>query len=186
MDQPVPLLRFLTLLAVLSLLWVAACAVPFRRQVFFTLDAALGMGEGLPEYATIVIDEAENRESGRRERVARYLREYDEARGHCAEKPLGITMLTDAVEERRIALAKAALFYVALEDACGAPQMRAGLARVVALLCGQRASYDAVRASLEESNGKNLAEIFRVWLNERDVPQDFRNHYQSQPGGAQK
>ena len=83
--------------------------------MFFAPDAAVGMGEGLPEYATIVIEESQKGDSARRQRVAAYLREYDEARAQGSEKPLGITMLADSQEQRRIGLAKAALFYVALE-----------------------------------------------------------------------
>ena len=37
------------------------------------------MGEGLPEYATIVIDEARNGPDARHKRVTEYLRRYDEA-----------------------------------------------------------------------------------------------------------
>jgi hypothetical protein len=155
----------------------------FGDEVFFAPDAALGMGEGLPEYATIAIEESQKGEPFRGQRVAAYLREYDEARSRGAEKPLGVTMLEDTNEQRRIGLAKAALFYVALEDACGARQMQSGLARMVTLLRGQLTSYDALRSTLEESSGKNLAEIFRVWLNDRNVPQDFRDRYQTQSIG---
>lgn len=150
----------------------------FGDEMYPAPDAALGLGEGLPEYATIVIDEARNGASGRRERIRRYLREYDEARKNADEKPLGITMLTDPPEQRRIALAKAALFFVALEDACGAEAMRSGLKQMVELLRGQEASYDSLRSALETASGKNLAELFRVWLNQKDVPQDFRERYQ--------
>ena len=137
-----------------------------------------GLGEGLPEYATIVIDEARNGTAARRERVQRYLKEYDEARKSADEKALGITMLTDSPGQRRIALAKAALFFVALEDACGAEAMRSGLKQMVELLRDQEASYDTLRSALEEASGKNLAELFRVWLNQKDIPQDFRERYQ--------
>ena len=141
-------------------------------------DAALGLGEGLPEYATIVIDEARNGTSGRRERIERYLTEYDEARKSADEKLLGITMLTDPPGQRRIALAKAPLFFVALEDACGREAIENGLKQMVELLRGQEASYDSLRSALETASGKDLAEVFRVWLNQKDVPQDFRERYQ--------
>ncbi|MGA8872568.1 MAG: M1 family aminopeptidase, partial [Candidatus Acidiferrales bacterium] len=150
----------------------------FGDEMYPAPDAALGLGEGLPEYATIVIDEARNGAAARRERIQRYLREYDEARKSADEKALGITMLTDSPGQRRIALAKAALFFVALEDACGAEAMRSGLKQMVELLRGQEASFDSLRSALEEASGKNLAEVFRVWLNQKDIPQDFRDRYQ--------
>jgi Peptidase family M1 domain len=150
----------------------------FGDEMYPAPDAALGLGEGLPEYATIVIEEARNGASARRERIRRYLQEYDEARKSADEKPLGITLLTDPLDQRRIALAKAPLFFVALEDACGAEAMQNGLKQMVELLRGQEASYDGLRSALEEASGKNLAELFRVWLNEKGIPQDFRERYQ--------
>lgn len=150
----------------------------FGDEMYPAPDAALGLGEGLPEYATIVIEEARNGASARRERIRTYLREYDEARKSADEKPLGITLLTDPPDQRRIALAKAPLLFIALEDACGAEAMRNGLKQMVELLRGQEASYDSLRSALEDASGKNLAELFRVWLNEKGIPQDFRERYQ--------
>ena len=150
----------------------------FGDEMYPAPDAAVGLGEGLPEYATVVIDEARNGPSARRKRIQRYLKEYDDARKSGVEKALGITMLGDPAEQRRIALAKAPLFFVALEDACGADAMRNGLKQMVQLLRGQEASYDSLRSALEEASGKNLAELFRVWLNDNGIPQDFRERYQ--------
>ena len=150
----------------------------FGDEIYPAPDAALGLGEGLPEYATIVIDEARNGASGRRERIERYLKQYDEARKGADEKALGITMLTDPPAQRRIALAKAALFFAALEDACGEEAMRSGLRQMVQLLRGQEASYDSLRSALETASGKNLAGLFRIWLNQKGIPQDFRERYQ--------
>jgi hypothetical protein len=157
----------------------------FGDEVSFAPDAALGMGEGLPEYATIVVEESAKGEAGRRQRVARYLHEYDRARSRANESPLGVTMLTDSLEQRSIALAKAPLFFVAIEDACGEEPMRSGLKQMVTLLRGQETSYDALRSALEQSGGKNLAELFRVWLNDRDIPADFRARYGGQTAEAQ-
>jgi hypothetical protein len=151
----------------------------FGDEMYPAPDAAVGLGEGLPEYATIVVDEARNGPSARRKRIEKYLAEYDEARKGGAEKALGITMLNDLPAQRRIALAKAPLFFVALEDACGADAMQNGLKHMVDVLRGQEASYDSLRSALEESSGKNLAELFRVWLNDDGIPADFRSRYQS-------
>ncbi len=151
----------------------------FGDEMYPTPDAAVGLGEGLPEYATIVVDEARNGAAARRKRIVKYLTQYDEARKGASEKPLGITMLTDPERQQRIALAKAPLFFVALEDACGAETMRNGLKEMVGLLRGQEASYDSLRSALEEASGKDLAGIFRVWLNQNGIPDDFRSRYES-------
>lgn len=149
----------------------------FGDEVFFGRYTAVGLGEGLPEYATIVAEEAQKGEAGRRRRVIGYLHEYDEARTNAKEIPLGITTLEDPSMEQRIALAKAALFFVALEDACGETPMRNGLKEMVAILRGQEVTYDALRSELEQFSGKNLADIFRIWLNDRGIPEDFRARY---------
>lgn len=150
----------------------------FGGELYPTSNAAIGMGEGLPGYATIVIDEARNGEAARRRRTSEYLREYDEALKQAAEKPLGVTTMTDSPEQRRIALAKAPLFFVALEDAYGEAPIRAGLKQLVALIRGQEVGYDDLRAALEESTGKSLAEPFRTWLYRKGVPEDFRARYE--------
>ena len=152
----------------------------FGNAIFFSPDAAVGLGEGLPEYATVVVEEAQHGQAGRRQRAIDYLKEYDAAAKEASEKPLGITMMNDPPEQRDIALAKAALFFIAVEDACGEGPMRSGLKRMTSLLRGQEASYDALRSALEESSGKNLAPLFRVWLNGKGIPPDFRARYEGQ------
>jgi hypothetical protein len=153
----------------------------FGNQVFFSRYSALGLGEGLPEYATLVVDESQKGEVGRQHRILEYLREYDDARkGGAEESPLGVTTLSDAPEQRRIALAKAALFFAALEDTCGEGPMRDGLKRMVKLLRGQEVTYGTLRSALEQSSGKNLADPFRVWLNEKGIPAGFRSRYQGE------
>jgi Peptidase family M1 domain len=151
----------------------------FGDELYPAPDAALGLGEGLSEYAIVVVEEARNGPSARRKRIERYLAEYDQARKGAAEKPLGITMLNDPPDQRRIALAKAPLFFVALEDACGADAMQKGLRHMVEVLRGQEASYDALRSALEAASGKDLGGLFRVWLNQNGIPADFRNRYES-------
>jgi aminopeptidase N len=151
----------------------------FGDEMYPAADAALGMGEGLPEYATVVIDEALSGPAARRRRIVEYLREYDEAQAGASEKPLGVTLLNDPPGQRRIANAKAALFFAALEDACGETPMRSGLRQMVTLLRGQEASYDSLRSALEQSSGKNLGELFHVWLNDKGIPAGFRDRYQT-------
>jgi hypothetical protein len=151
----------------------------FGGELYPTSDAAIGMGEGLPDYATIVIDEARNGGSARQSRVSGLLRGYDIALKEAAEKPLGLTTMLDPPEQRRIALAKAPLFFIAFEDAYGEASVRTGLRRMVTLLRGQQVGYDDLRATLEESTGKTLAEPFRIWLYGKGIPKDFRGRYET-------
>jgi hypothetical protein len=155
----------------------------FGDTMYVSPAAAVGMGEGLPEYATIVLDEARSGADARRKRVAEYLRRYDDASKDSTESPLGEVMMGDAVGPRRIALAKAPLFFVALEDVCGEGPMRTGLAHLLAVERGREAGYADLRAALEESSNRDLARMFRLWLNEKGIPEDFRERYQGSAVG---
>jgi hypothetical protein len=149
----------------------------FGSELYFSSDAAIGLGEGLPDYATIVIEEASKGSGARRQRISALLGEYDAVLTQGAEKPLGMTTVLDPPEQRRVALAKAPLFFIALEDEYGEAPVRAGLRRLVALLRGQEVGYDDLRAALEESTGKNLAEFFRAWLYGKGISKNFRERY---------
>jgi hypothetical protein len=106
------------------------------------------------------------------------LHDYDDARKQAEEKPLASSFLSDSPEQRRIALAKAPLFYVALEDSYGEAPVRQGLRDLAELLKGEEAGYDDLRAALEHTTGKSMEDIFRVWLREKGIPEDFRAKYQ--------
>ncbi len=149
----------------------------FGEKIRPGFGTSIGIEEGLPEYATIVVEEARQGPAGRRLRILEYLRQYNEARTRAAETPLGMTTLTDPIGPRQIALAKAPLFYVTLEDTCGELEVRKGLARLVALLSGQEVDYSDLRAALEQSTHRNLGQIFRIWLNDKGLPQDFLDRY---------
>lgn len=153
----------------------------FGESMLLSDAAAVGMGEGLPGYAGIVIEEARHGPEARRKRVTEYLRRYDEASKGAAETPLSAVMIGDAVGPRRIALAKAPLFFIALEDVCGEEPMRKGLTRLLATQRGREAGYADLRSALEESCSRNFAPMFRLWLNSKGIPPDFRQRYQ---GGA--
>lgn len=149
----------------------------FTGEIYPSEYAALGMSEGLPEYAAIVIDEARGGEAARRQRIRDFLEHYNEALKVAVENPLGLTSVTDPPEQRRIALAKAPLFYIALEDSCGEAAVRSGLKNLLTLLRGQQVGYDDMRSALEQSTGKNLAETFRRWLYVKGIPKDFVDRY---------
>ena len=145
-------------------------------------NAAVGIGEGLPNYATIVVYEASGGEPARRRRIRQFLDAYETAAKQYAgtpnsEESIITTMLYDPFPRRRIAATKAALFFIALEDAYGETPVRSGLSQVVALLRGKAVGFSDLRAALEQTTGKNLAEPFRVWLYSTGIPQDFRNRY---------
>jgi Peptidase family M1 domain len=150
----------------------------FGDEIYPTADASIGIGEGLPEYGTIVIDEERGGADARTKRILRYLNAYDAGLRAGTETTLAIATMDDPAPQRRIALAKAPLFMAALEDECGEKAMRGGVAEMVTLLRGQEVGYADLRSALEHASGKNLAELFRVWLNEKGIPADFRTRYE--------
>lgn len=151
----------------------------FGDMIYPPAFAAISMGEGLPEYATIVMAQAREGEAGRRRRIQEYLARYDEACRHGTEFPLGTVRESDPAATREIARAKVPLFYAALEDEYGEAPVRAGLRQMVTLLRGREAGINVLRSALEQTTGKNLAEVFRVWLYQKGIPADFRAKYQS-------
>ena len=146
-------------------------------------DSAVGMTEGLSDYAVIVIAEARHGDTARSDRVLGFLQEYDDACKEAVEKPLVTVTMRDPVEQRRIALAKAPLFFIALEDTYGEASVRQGLAQVVRLLRGQEVGYQDIRAAIENVTNKDLAPIFRTWLYKPGIPAEFREEYQSAGAG---
>lgn len=156
----------------------------FGDQMYPAANAQVGLGEGLPDFATVVADEAQGGESARRTRILELLHHYDEAvqqaaATHNPEKPIIDVASYDPIQQRRIARAKTALFFISLEDAYGATNVRRALTQVVALLGGKDVGYDDIRSALEQSTGKNLAVPFRTWLYNKGLPQDFRDQYEN-------
>jgi hypothetical protein len=146
-------------------------------------DSPLGISEGLPEYAEAVVDESPNGQTSRRDLVSRFLQEYNNACKEAFEKPLISTTKRDPIEQRRIALAKAPLFFVALEDAYGEEPVRRGLTQVRTLLPGQNVGYPDIRAALENVTSKDLTPMFRIWIYKTGIPDEFSEKYEGAKAG---
>jgi hypothetical protein len=155
----------------------------FGEDVYPAADADLVLGEGLPEYAMLAIDEARGGQAARRRRIQRYLAAYEDAARQSPELTLAASRLSDPPAERRIALAKAPLFFAALEDECGSQAMQSALRQILTLLRGQEVGYPVLRSALEQASGKNLAATFRLWLDEKGIPGEFRARYGGGGGG---
>jgi hypothetical protein len=149
----------------------------------YSANSNVGMTEGLSDYAVIVIDETRHGDSARSGRILKFLDEYDKACKGAVEKPLVAVTMRDPVEQRRIALAKAPLFFIALEDTYGEASVRKGLAQVVSLLRGQEVGYQDIRAAIENVTNKDLAPVFRTWLYKPGIPAEFREKYQGAGAG---
>jgi len=146
-------------------------------------DSLIGIAEGLPKYADIVVDEALEGQTIRRQLVRKLLKEYRDACKEAVEKPLISTTLQDSIEQRRIALAKAPLFFIALEDAYGEEPVRQALTQIRNLLRGQEVGYRDIRAALENVTNKDLAPMFRTWVYNPGIPAEFQEKYQNAEAG---
>ncbi len=164
----------------------------FSDQFYPAPNAVIGIGYGLAGYASIVIDEQRGGEAARQKRIGQFLARYDEAVKQLAgkkidgkplaEESIVVTSPSDPFDQRRISLVKAPLFYAALEDACGAENVRAGVAAVVKTMRGQQVTFDDIRSAIERTSGKNVAGLFRAWLYNPGIPQDFRARYAAANG----
>ena len=161
----------------------------FGDAMYIAPDAAVGMGEGLPEYATIVIDEARNGADARRKRVTEYLRRYDEASKRRDGDSAGRN------HDRRCRSVRAASLSPRLRFSSWRWKTRAAKRRCAAgwrtacrCSAGARRATPTCGSALEESSNRDLAGMFRLWLNGKGIPEDFRQRYQGSAVGevAQK
>ena len=68
---------------------------------------------------------------------------------------------------------------MALEDVCGHDNLRTALREILHDRASSDTGYEELRAAAESASGKDLAEMFRKWLIEPDIPEDFRSRYQN-------
>jgi aminopeptidase N len=80
-------------------------------------------------------------------------------------------------------LAKAPLFFIALEDAYGEEPVRQALTQIRSLLRGQEVGYRDIRAALENVTNKDLAPMFRTWVYNPGIPAEFQEKYQNAEAG---
>jgi hypothetical protein len=80
---------------------------------------------------------------------------------------------------RDLAFVKSELFFIALEDRCGAPQLHRALARIVRVLGGDTWGANELRSAAEAECGSDLGKFFRDWLSQTEIPADFRSKYGS-------
>lgn len=136
------------------------------------------LGEGLAEYAKVVAAEARSGDAERRHQAGLLLRWFDESRKQAADPPLLQIGADDPYEQRVFGYTKGALFFLALEDRYGKDNVRRALAHMVASLRGSEVGYAELRAALEIEAKQSLADFFRLWLDGKGIPEDFRARYE--------
>ena len=140
-------------------------------------EAQILMGRGVGLFGLVIA--AEGRGQGeRRGMVASLMDRYDEARATAPDKRLMEPPGGYSRAERISTGYRAALFFVALEDVCGHDNLRAAFRDIIRARAASDTGYEELRAAAESASGKDLAEMFRTWLVQPGIPDDFRARYQ--------
>ncbi|HXR09564.1 MAG TPA: hypothetical protein VN792_02245 [Candidatus Acidoferrales bacterium] len=140
-------------------------------------EAQILMGRGAGLFGLVIA--AEGRGQGeRRGMVASLMDRYDEARATAPDKRLMEQPAGYSRAERISTGYRAALFFVALEDICGHDNLRTAFRDIIRARAGSDTGYEELRAAAESASGKDLAEMFRAWLVQPSIPEDFRARYQ--------
>jgi hypothetical protein len=140
-------------------------------------EAQILMGRGVGLFGLLIAAEGRG-EDQRRGMIASLINRYDEARATAPDKRLMEPPAGYSRVERISTGYRAGLFFVALEDVCGHDNLRTALRDVLHDRAGSDTGYEELRAAAESASGKDLAEMFRKWLVEPGIPEDFRARYQ--------
>jgi len=140
-------------------------------------EAQILMGRGVGLFGLVIAAEGRGQDQ-RRAMVESLIDRYDEARTTAPDKRLMEPPTGYSRAERVSTGYRAALFIVALEDVCGHDNLRSALRDIIHDRAGSDTSYEELLAATEADSGKDLAEMFRKWLVQPGIPDDFRARYQ--------
>ena len=139
-------------------------------------EAQILMGRGVGLFGLVIA--AEGRGAGQRDRmIAALVSRYDETRAAAPDKPLMEPPAGYSRAERVSTGYRAALFFVALEDLCGRDNLKTAFRDILYARASSDTGYEELRAAVETASKKDLAEMFRQWLGEPGIPNDFRHRY---------
>ena len=152
----------------------------FGWRVRPTSEAQILMGRGVGLFGQIVAAEARGPDE-RHRMVVLLLDRYDESRRIAPDRRL-LEPTEGYSRAERVSIGyRAALFFVALEDLCGHDNLRAAFQQIVRARAGDDVADEELRAAIEAACQRDLAEMFRAWLNRSGVPDDFRARYGNPP-----
>jgi len=140
-------------------------------------EAQILMGRGVGVFGLVIAAEGRG-QVARRGMIVSLVDRYDQARAAAPDKRLMEPPEGYSRAERISTGYRGALFLVALEDLCGHDNLRAALRDVIRAREGSDTGYEELRAAAEFESGKDLGEMFRKWLVEPGIPEDFRARYQ--------
>ncbi len=165
--------------AVLELAEYELARTWFGWRVRARPEAQILMGRGIGIFSLVI--EAESRgQDQRRNMIASLIDRYDQARAAAADKRLMEPPAGYSRAERISTGYRGALFFVGLEDLCGHENLSSALRYILRTRASSDTGYEELRSAAEFASGKDLAEMFRVWLVQPGIPGDFRARYRKQ------
>jgi hypothetical protein len=139
-------------------------------------EAQILMGRGIGLFGVLIAAEARGQDQ-RGRMIGSLLQRYDEARRIAADRRLILLPPEYTNAERNSTGYKAALFLVALEDLCGHDNLRAAFKTIIKARANDTVGYKELRSAAEFTSQRDLAEMFRLWLFQPGIPEDFRARY---------
>ncbi len=141
-------------------------------------EAQILMGRGVGLFGLVIAAEGRGQDQ-RRGMVASLIARFDESRAAAPDKRLMEPPVGYSRAERISTAYRGALFFVALEDLCGHDNLQAALRYILRTRASSDTGYEELRSAAESASGKDLAEMFRIWLVRPGIPGDFRDRYQN-------
>jgi hypothetical protein len=163
--------------AVLQLAEYELARTWFGWRVRARPEAQILMGRGVGLFGLVIAAEGRGQDQ-RRTMIASLIDRYDAARALAPDKRLMEPPAGYSRAERISTGYRGALFFVALEDMCGHDNLRSALRDVIRTRASSDTGYEELRSAVESASGKDLAEMFRTWLIQPEIPRDFRARYQ--------
>lgn len=114
---------------------------------------------------------------GRQRKVRELIREFDRLENPVKERAVLGVRLNDPNPVRRYAELKSELFFFALEDATGYENLRLAILHLQRLYARQGWRAADLQAAVNVESGKDFVPLFRAWLRETGIPEDFRSRY---------
>jgi hypothetical protein len=139
------------------------------------------LGNGLSLFSVALAAGAREGPQALHAEIQRMLAAYDRARS-AGELGSLLRSPSEFTPEQRAAVAyRGALFLAALRDSAGPENFERAGRRLQDALAGRGLylALDDLRSALEGATGNDLADIFRLWLNQPDIPAEFRARYGS-------
>lgn len=152
--------------------WLYGMSYPIAGAPLFPMA-------GAPSYAAFALDSsrAPNDRQAAVEALIQQVPPVSPASGTNRPKTLGAVSRDDPAELRNAALIKSELFYIALEDRCGANHLHRAITRMRRILRHEPWTANDLRSAVEAECGADLGPFFRSWLDAPDIPEDFRARY---------